>query len=576
MAAQLDPRRVAEITVQQFRGGSRPVTVRLTGRNDANPQSALIFGENGTGKSTLVDAVEICLQATVGRGGMVGPERPALVSLATDADEASCQVVMADGTVHSQELRWVENKDGVLELVRSRGDRVAGFDFAPISLKRADILRFLETPAVRRGMVFLDYFPTSPQTGQGPKQDAAQIEHQLAQVRHDRREAGRRLGAELGVENPPTDAQQFDDLITKRVYQGIDPAKAQATGLRIRVPKEVEEQLGDYTAIRERERALKRRLRALTAERPNQMVQRFQRASASLDNISSLLTESFAATTNAPHVRSLDVRFGSASDVALEIVVSLDNGRTASLQQVFSEGYQDLVALLFFLAVAREAAQRGQAEVLVLDDVLQSVDAGFRSRLMDHVLTTMGDWQLLITVHDRLWRNQLREQLRRHGHRFVDIELGRWAFTHGVRVTDAASEDTGLRAALATGLPASICAEAGRLLEQMSDRLSQTLGTSVKRRQGDRYTLGDLWPGVLKELKKTTAATQAVEVDRWVSLRNMVGAHYNEWAEGLSTDEAESFGAAVLQLLDRVRCTSCGLWVEPSRRCRCGALTLNP
>ncbi len=43
---------------------------------------------------------------------------------------------------------------------------------------------------------------------------------------------------------------------------------------------------------------------------------------------------------------------------------------------------QDLVALLYFLAVLRAAGERGQARVLILDDVLQSVDAGIRVALM--------------------------------------------------------------------------------------------------------------------------------------------------------------------------------------------------
>jgi hypothetical protein len=569
--------RVAKIDVEGFRGSSGALQVGLTARSGETPVSALIFGENGTGKSTLVDAVEVCLQGTVGREGVVGPERPALVSLAGASGSASCTVTMNDGAEYRQQLAWKHDGDGSRRLVRSHVGRRPGFDLAPISLKRADILRFLDTPSVKRGMVFLDYFPVSSPMSEGDA-DLRGIEYELqvrlAEVRQERRDLGRRIAQGLGVENPPTDAQEFDNLMGRLLYRGLDPSKARARGVRVRMPKSVGRDVNKYNELRGREKQLKRQIRS-GKPRTSEMVKRLQQASASLADISTLLTESFDSVTGAPHVRALEVRFGAASEVALEVVVHLANGREASVQQVFSEGYQDLVALLFFLAVAQEAASRGQAKVLILDDVLQSVDAGFRSRLMDHALNSMSDWQLLVTVHDRLWRSQIREQFRRNSHRFVDVELGRWDFATGLNVTNAATDETALHTALSSGLPASIAAEAGRLLEQLSDRLSWTLGSSIKRKRDDRYTLGDLWPGVLKELKRTSVKAEALEVDRWVSLRNMVGAHYNEWAEGVSVEEARNFGFAVLALLARLRCGDCGLWVESTRRCRCGAVTLD-
>ena len=124
-----------------------------------------------------------------------------------------------------------------------------------------------------------------------------------------------------------------------------------------------------------------------------------------------------------------------------------------------------------------------------------------------------------------------------------------------------------------------ICAEAGLLLERCCNHLSHTLPISVTRRRDDRYTLGDLWPGVLKSLKNTSAKGPAVEVDRWLHLRNLLGAHFNEWANTLSRLESEAFGIAVRDLTQLLWCAKCENWVDAVRvgvskitgwSCRCG------
>ncbi|MET7400774.1 hypothetical protein ABZS66_45570, partial [Dactylosporangium sp. NPDC005572] len=95
------------------------------------------------------------------------------------------------------------------------------------------------------------------------------------------------------------------------------------------------------------------------------------------------LTTSFLAITRARHVDRIEVLFGRSGPVSIDIVVVLNNGRSCYPKQVFSEGYCDLLALLFFLAVAKEAARRGQAKLLVLDDVLQSVDSGVQGSAVE-------------------------------------------------------------------------------------------------------------------------------------------------------------------------------------------------
>jgi hypothetical protein len=73
--------------------------------------------------------------------------------------------------------------------------------------------------------------------------------------------------------------------------------------------------------------------------------------------------------------------FGSG---VLDIRVQIED-RSYS-EHIFSEGYQDLLTMLFFLVTARVTAAHGRVQVLILDDVLQSVDAHIRVALMQFIL----------------------------------------------------------------------------------------------------------------------------------------------------------------------------------------------
>lgn len=104
---------------------------------------------------------------------------------------------------------------------------------------------------------------------------------------------------------------------------------------------------------------------------------------------------------------------------------------------VFSEGYKDLIASLFFQAVTKKAAQSGQARVLVLGDALQSVGASIRLGFMDLVLDEFSDWQLIFTGNDRSWLEQLRDPAksswtRLHGAKDLRMVL-RWR-NRGIRL----------------------------------------------------------------------------------------------------------------------------------------------
>jgi hypothetical protein len=128
---------------------------------------------------------------------------------------------------------------------------------------------------------------------------------------------------------------------------------------------------------------------------------------------------------------------------------------------------------------------------------------------------------------------------------------------------------------MVTGEPRTIGALSGQLLESICDQLTRKLRIPIPRRDGDRYTLGDLWPAVRTRLDGTAAEPVVQRVASFRALRNLT-VHADRASMNLSADDARRFAESVLNLFDALHCASCGSWVRGERtpRCTCGAVAI--
>lgn len=570
--------RIASLKVRHFRGVPGSLTVSLRAA-DGRPASLLLVGDNGTGKSSIADAIEFGLQARIGRQkSLSSPLVGSPVSFSSDATPV-VEIELSTGEVVRREVA-LEQGIPIMPDGRSHPD----FSFAAFVLRRADILRFLETAEDDRQLMFVDYIG-----GRRGGEWAGSMEEENF-LREDKRQ---RLKEEIGSELTALSAMygwpappvvlaepELDGLLKRRLYRGVSVTEAKKRGIRIRTKPGTDERIDHIRAlIREYKTVSRRSGRARRGPDFKKAMETLHRV---LHDASDILTESFKTISPANFVDRFEIAQAPGKEFSLRVDVMLKNGRSGAPKQIFSEANQDLLALLMFLALVEEATRNGQSPCLVIDDVFQSVDATVRVAVMEYVITRFRNWQLVITAHDRLWFSQVRSILQRHGHPFVEREILRWTFEGGPVLSGAGTEDVEvLKEAIERGDVTTICALAGILHEAIADRLSWTLPISITRRPSDRYTLGDLWPPIVKALRKTTVAPVVDSVDRWVHLRNLAGAHYNEWARSLSVGEARAYGHAVLDLANSVRCTACGRWIErigsaPKWECRCGQTRLAP
>jgi len=271
-----------------------------------------------------------------------------------------------------------------------------------------------------------------------------------------------------------------------------------------------------------------------------------------------------------------------------KIALELDPARRASLnlgatfeghdappQAYFSQSHLDTLGLCVFLALA--ARDQASETVLILDDVLGSVDEPHVERVIDMIYEVSADFQhTIVTTHYRPWREKYRWGWLKPGQPCQFVELTGWAIDDGIRLISSLPEVERLRTLLAespTDVQA-VCSKAGVILEAALDYLTQKYECPVPRRHGAAYTLGDLLPAISSKLREalkvdlrdgitdasappsSTVALKPIleELTRIAQARNAFGAHFKAISFELLETDAIGFAKQVLELVDTLVC----------------------
>lgn len=567
--------KILRLTINNFRGIPEEVNLNLTAENSNTPVSLILSGDNGTGKSSIVDALEFALQ------GKMRKNSNAAFSLSSNL-YPRVEVCLSDNTSVVRKMAF-NGKRVQLE----NEDPHEKYSISPFVLRRADILRFVETPDVSKQRIFFEYFKGSigktKRIYESQEVASEEIQERIDQELTKKRRAIKKLAELLKIQpdNIPLDIRLFNLFVSDKLYKGMSPVEIQK---RIRqgeqiIPNHIYRQVKEIRDVSLKITQLKREQKKFLQANIRSDTTVLQ---SILSDAGSRLTEGFNKISQGNFVDKIFLVFNDISDMSLTVVVRLKNGKQTSPQHIFSEANLDLLSLLLFVSVLQEAAKHGQEKVLVMDDIFQSVDAGIRVSVVDYILQELSDWQFFFTLHDRLWKNQLREILRKNGHQFIEREILRWSFESGPVIATTIETKEMILAAINRGELVSICSQSGIFLEYLCDKLSWILPISITRRKEDKYTLGDLWPGVAKSLKKTSAKEKIENAEKWIHLRNLVGAHFNEWAQSLSLEEAIAFANSIIQLHAAIYCESCFSWIAPvlegrnGYMCRCEKIRILP
>lgn len=108
-----------------------------------------------------------------------------------------------------------------------------------------------------------------------------------------------------------------------------------------------------------------------------------------------------------------NVQKGKIERQPLTASVRIRSHQPRAPQNFLNEGRQTALAIAVYLAARLICVPPGRdrLKLLVMDDLLISLDATHRRPVLDLVLDLFADWQILLLTHDRYWFQLAREQL---------------------------------------------------------------------------------------------------------------------------------------------------------------------
>lgn len=183
-------------------------------------------------------------------------------------------------------------------------------------------------------------------------------------------------------------------------------------------------------------------------------------------------------------------------------------------QALHSEGHQDSMGICLYLALS-ERLTEGLIDLVILDDVVMSVDADHRRQICHLLASSFPNRQFLITTHDKTWASQLKSEgvVRSHGM----VEFYNWNIETGPEVNTEVDIWDKIEADLQRNDIPSAAARLRRGSEQFFGTVCDVLQVSVPYKQNGRWELGDfLLPAMDKYrdlIKKAqTVASRGVKV----------------------------------------------------------------
>jgi len=252
--------------------------------------------------------------------------------------------------------------------------------------------------------------------------------------------------------------------------------------------------------------------------------------------------------------------------------------KRAHPMKYFSESHQDTLGLCYLLAFRRrEATLNPRFKILLLDDVMHSVDASHRVRVAKLLKEHFSDHQLIITTHDGSFYDMLRHELGSSGYKY--IRLTKWDINRGPLTGDPSTDmDRILSPEVRELLNASdVSNSCGRFFEWLLMEVSEKLRVPLQARFSKKHDIGSMWPAVRNKFEKGIFKnvhgdlTDRLHASTWI--RNYF-AHHNSEPVNPADSEAQEFADLLAEFYRAAHCDICNdviAYVDDNLwHCTCG------
>jgi len=250
-----------------------------------------------------------------------------------------------------------------------------------------------------------------------------------------------------------------------------------------------------------------------------------------------------------------------------------------------SEGHLDSLGLCIFLSFVKKFNEN--FPLIVLDDVVTTIDSGHRNKICKLINENFVDKQLIITTHDAIWFDQLVDFQRAYGcqNDFYNLRIRQWSLENGPIIESYKPKWEKIAQKLNQGEIFGVGNECRNYLEWVLKNLCQNFDVSVIYRESGRYNLSELLDPAEKKLKdimpeeenKETLKKIFIDIRSSGSVGNLLS-HSNEKASNIHIKDIDYFFQSIFNLHNFYLCPNCKTFLKydkefkkiicPNRKCK--------
>ena len=228
-----------------------------------------------------------------------------------------------------------------------------------------------------------------------------------------------------------------------------------------------------------------------------------------------------------------------------------------------SEGHLDSLGLCLFLASVRIFNPPGS--LLVLDDVLTSIDKEHRRRVGELLFSEFQDFQIILTTHDEHWHDLLASTARARGHQdeWRYIKLEGWTVETGPVLSVAESSWSFITEHLTEADYRNLGGPLRVVIEDFLKRSAEKIEFRVRFKANGAYTAGDfVTAGIHDEIRdELIKLDNENEPDILTDIGRVFGqgdlinflSHDNPGRLEITFDQAKDFVAGLQSLTSRCK-----------------------
>ncbi len=276
-----------------------------------------------------------------------------------------------------------------------------------------------------------------------------------------------------------------------------------------------------------------------------------------------------------PH-KNIDLMLDPKKRASIILTIDSFDKENQDPRAFTSEGHLDSLGICIFLAFVKKFNEG--LPLIVLDDVITTVDANHREQLAKLLLTEFLDHQLIITTHDGIWYKQLCENQQAFGvkKKYCNMSIIDWDINCG----PGFAEYKNLWEKVIECFNRGDFDVAGfltrRYMEWVLKEICLKMRAQIEFKTDGRYTVEELFISAHSRMKrlcsrirdndifKNAVLHSFKELESWKYMGNLLS-HENPEIDIIPTSEIRSFAEKVHNLYQKFLCDNCGSFLYYKR-----------